>query len=470
MELVLVPIVGLAIVGLVLWFIGLENRNERHTIFIVLVMVIVVEATLAGHASNVPVGLLRPAVAGQDFRPPDAVILSALFARLVTTRGDNRVPLQTLWWYAFFGWYLAGVVFGLANGFQPQDVLFQGKALMYLFGAMTIASGADLERVARSIPKFSYVLAAITVNALIFESIGFAISFSTPLQRFHSLGRLSNDSITLLTAVGAMTLLIEATQKHRRVGVGIAGLILLLSPIAGQQRASFLAMSALLVGLAIAAFGTTWRRRTHVTGTGLTLLGSLLVALVFVGFIATSSTSIVTGRFEEAFAGEAESRSASARVTLIDQAVDRIRERPVTGWGVGVKVERKAVQSKEAVEAAAHNIIMDVTMRTGIFGMLLLTAAVASTTRLGLRRWREERSDQVAAVAFGAVLIMYAVLTKGLVEPALEKFRLSSALGICLGLVVAHAFAGDVSDPDEGDENVDQFEPKSSRYLASANG
>ena len=88
---------GVVLLGLFTWFYMLEIEEERHTIFVVLAVVFLVEAIIAGGGANVPVGLLRPQFGGQDFRPPDVVIVAAVGAHLLAGRIGRIGPLSFAW-------------------------------------------------------------------------------------------------------------------------------------------------------------------------------------------------------------------------------------------------------------------------------------------------------------------------------------------------------------------------------------
>lgn len=431
------PFIAIGFVSLVLWFVALEQRGDRHRIFVTLVVVLVVESVLAGHSAQVPPGLLRPTFGSQDFRPPDVVIVCALAARVLSTRLSSKAALPTLIWSGFFAWYLAGIGAGLASNLATATVLYQGKLLMYVAGGMIVGSGADLAKVARDIRRLTVPLAAFTLLSGALTVAKVDLPINTPVQDFNNFGRLGNDSITLLLLVGIISLIVEATAERRSSKVVIASLILVLAPLTGQQRASYLVLAACVSVLGLVAFGTTWRRRTNTTVTEMVLVGAGLMAVAVGGIVAVSSARLITARIDSAFGGAAEERSAEARFTLVRLATDRIRERPVTGWGVGVQVSTETALSGRQVEAAAHNVVLDIWMRTGIVGVVLIAAAVVATLLLAFRRWRTERDPQRAAVVLGAAVVIIGIFSKAMVETALDKFRLSTALGIALGMVVA---------------------------------
>jgi O-antigen ligase len=244
--------------------------------------------------------------------------------------------------------------------------------------------------------------------------------------------------VTLLTVVGAMVLLCESMRARRRIAVLSSGAVLLAAPVSGQQRASYAVAAVIVIGLLAAVVGRTWRSRSTVRPLDLLLSASALV-LVAVGLslagVVGSPASVVSERLDAAFVGEGEAASAAARITIAQAALSEIAARPVFGWGLGHRVMIRPHESTTTKTLAAHNVVLDVSLRAGLVGLVLLVAAASKTVLVGVRRWRFEPSP-VAAVCLGATLGIVAVFAKAMLEPALEWYRLSSLLGICCGLVL----------------------------------
>jgi hypothetical protein len=427
-------VAGLTMTALLGWFSSLEAKGERHKILIVLVLVAVFEAMLAGRASEVPRGFLRPEIAGQDFRPPDAVIVAALGARVLNLKGE-RISGLAMFWAAFLAIYITSAAVGILNGFNTVEVLFQAKGAFYLTGAIVIASGADPRKVVDGLGRLAPWAGAATLIFIGLTLAGIRLAFTVPGQRINSFGFLSNDSVTLLTLLGAAVLLTEAIgEKPRALQVG-SGLVMILSPVAGTQRASYLVLAVVILFLFGLFLTRGWANRASVTGLEVLLVLAALVGLAGVGFIVGDEE--VVAPIEDAFTGEAERRSAESRFSLADQALSRIADRPLLGWGTGVKVIRQAQLSNREVAAAAHNLILDLAMRVGLVGLGVFLAAVSASTLTAGRLWRSTPDDRVAIVAVIGVICMFAVLSKGMVEPALDKFRLSQSLGVSIGLIMA---------------------------------
>ncbi|MEM7271503.1 MAG: O-antigen ligase family protein [Actinomycetota bacterium] len=449
---VFVGIVGLAaFIGLTAYFISLENRGDTHRTFLILMTVLLVEATLAGHAANTPTGILRPTIAGQDFRPPDLIILPAVLARLLGgTR--RRFPMEQLYLFAYLGWYAFGIIPGIANGFQLQQALFQGKSVFYLAGGMLIASGADLRKLADQLGRWGQWLAVIVVATTIFQLADISIRIDTPVQRINRLLQLGNDSITLYSSIGLVILAIEAHREHPRLRQSLAGVVMVLAPLGGSQRASYLAVAMAISVIGILLFTPTFARRRTVTPVQIGLVGAAIAGLMIAALAVGPGRSVLTNRVDDAFGGEQEINSALERFELADQAISRIEERPVLGWGLGVTVNRTA--RGRTINTSAHNFILDITMRAGVVGLVMFTLVIASIIRRGLIRWRDEPDNLVAGLKVGAVIAIAVFLAKGLVEPAVDKYRLVLTAATAFGLILAPGVGLDDDDTDPDDASA----------------
>ncbi len=456
---------ALVLLGLVLWFVSLEIAGRRHGIFVALVVVVLVEAVVAGGGADVPIGILRPSFFGQDFRVPDVIILAAIAARVVVAPWRRIGPLAMVW-IPFIVIYATGSLTGFLNDLPPMDVLYQSKTLFYLVGGAVVASGADLRRLANSAGTCALVLAPLVPLALLLRTSGTVVSVDLPLQRLPRLGLLSTDTITMLVGIGAGALLIETVREQPRLRVVIACVVLMLGPMSGAQRASYISLAVAVVVLAFVALGSTWHRRSAVTTSQVALGLAALAAVVLFGFVVTRSPGVLVSSIEDAFGGVGNEQSADARISLQDEALEKISEHPWIGSGVGTRIV--ASVEKGEVNAAAHNIVLDLALRVGLIGLASFVVAVATTAWFGVRAWRLLVSNGCAAVAMSAVIMIGAVLGKALVEPALDKYRLAAVTGISLGLIAVAYEQLRSSPPDKSLSDERSRESKSSPTVSRA--
>ncbi len=414
------------------WFYVLESNDRRHTIFNVVVLTFILEAVVTPESAEVPVGLLRPALLGQDFRPPDLFLIAALAARLLAGRWGRIGPVG-LAWFPFIVVYLNGVVIGLMVGLEFSQVLFQGKALLYLVGGLVVASGVDIDRLYESIGRMGLVLAPLLPIGLIVSLSKLEIGVNTPVQDFPRLGSLSHDTVTILVVVGGAVILTEAVRKHPRWYVAVAGVALLLVPITRDQRGSYLSLAAVVLTLLILGLGETWRRRSSVTGVQIALITSLLVAVGAVGLASGAPSRAVS----EAFGGQGNEESARDRLSLFERSIELAQQRPVFGSGVGAEVEIRTVNTGEDLVTTAHNLLLDLWLRVGFVGAGLFVIALVVTGWTAVSVWRGTARNATAAIAIVGLLGVVGWLAKALVEPALDKFRLSLLAGLAIGFVAA---------------------------------
>lgn len=424
---------ALMVTALVAWFYVLELNDRRHTIFLIFVGVFFVEVLTMPEAASVPVGLFRPTVLGQDFRPPDLIIFAALAARVLGGRW-GRIGPTGLAWSPFIAFYATGTFIGLALVDLPfAQVLFQGKLLLYIVGAAVIFSGADVRRLADDVGRFGVFVAPLVPIAFITSASGSGLALNTPLQRFPELGRFSNDTVTVLVVLGGMVIACELVRKPPRLSAVIGGCVLLLAPLTGTQRASYLSLVAVVGVLVLLLAGNVWRRRSVVSVSQVILVLATVASVSLVGFALGGGASLV----DDAFGGQGKSESAEARVRLYDRSVALISERPILGSGVGIQVESTRVNTGEELVTVAHNVVLDMWLRVGLVGLVFFFVALTATVLVGWGVWRNSTDDAAAAIGVAAVILIAGWFAKALVEPALDKFRLSLILGAGVGLAAA---------------------------------
>jgi O-antigen ligase len=456
----IVLLLGAAVLASALfaWFVVLESNDRRHTIFNVVAVTFIVEAIVTPEVASVPVGLLRPELFGQDFRPPDLFLFAALAARVLVGRWGRIGPVG-LAWAPFFALYFTGVVIGLLVGLEFAQVLFQGKVLLYILGGLVVASGADVDRLFESIGKLGLLLAPLLPIGLIVSLADLEIAVDTPVQSFPALGQLSHDSVTVLVAIGGAVIITEAVRSRPRWYVAGSGIALLLIPITRDQRGSYLTLAAVVATLVVVVLGTTWRRRSSVSGAQIAVIAGVLVAVGAIGLASGAPSEFL----DEAFGGQGNEESARERVRLYQDSVELAQERPILGHGVGMEVVITTVNTGEDLQTTAHNLVLDVWLRIGFVGVGFVAIALAVTVWTAAGVWRGRAPDPVAAIAIAGLLGVVGWLAKALVEPALDKFRLSLLLGLALGVVAASWRAA--ASSDDADADVGSLGSRSDEFV-----
>jgi O-antigen ligase len=214
-------------------------------------------------------------------------------------------------------------------------------------------------------------------------------------------------------------------------------------PAEGQRAAMIDALAA----LAVLAAAVLLRQRFRTTPTELALLASGIAAIVLVPVVVGSAVGGGGGvplesAVSVAFTSTGKRLSAEARVNQLAAVRGEIDRHPILGWGLGKEYTFYDPGPKVFVRTnLTHNILTDLLLRTGAFGLLLFVAAVVGTLAAGAGAWRAADSDLVAAVALAGTACIVGLLAKGLVESIFEKYRLAALLGLLAGATLQAATA-----------------------------
>jgi len=211
---------------------------------------------------------------------------------------------------------------------------------------------------------------------------------------------------------------------------------------------------ACLAALALLLFASAYTTLNRTIWLGFAvqfgLIGSLVLWRAKARGIATALTvaavagcgAIVLNIQAEREAIGAKSIEQDHRLALWPRIVDRIEERPLTGYGFGRGLLRDSLQQEfRALDQHlwhAHNIFLEALLQLGIPGVALLAVLLGATLREG---WRAGRGPDEAAAACGIALL--AVVAGMLVRNATDTLlvRQNALLfwgvaGVLLGLVV----------------------------------
>jgi O-antigen ligase len=260
--------------------------------------------------------------------------------------------------------------------------------------------------------------------------------YAGPLK-LPTVGRINNDSISLLIGAGATLALVEATRTKRRWWVAGAAIVCLAGPFSGTQRANYLALAGTVGVLVVAALSAPWRRRVKTTPTeALGLFGAMAIAGIAMFTFGGNQVNVVA-KVDDTFFGSTEQATTDSRLSLWSEGWARIEQKPLLGWGLGIRDTVQMRGFTTEAELTSHNIALDVATRTGIIGFALLVTALGLTLAQAWRVWKEHPNDQLAALAVAMAAIIGAFVGKGMVESTFEKFRLSIGLGLAAGVILA---------------------------------
>lgn len=440
--------VGLLLAGLLFsWFTRLYRDGRPEVVLGVLVGVWLGEAFLnSGAASVEQGGIFRPVIAGQDFRPPDLVILVAVAVQVLQSRRVGVVRWPALAWGLFGLWYSAAGLYGLLSGNPTSEVLFHGKAVFYILGAATVAARVDLVAMLRrpSFDTWRWVICGTSAVLVVGTLVGLQLSVRLPGLSIPRAGTLSNDSITMVVGLGVLFALTHSTVVHRSTLLFVLTSVMIVAPVAANQRANFVGFGGTMAVIVVALAGSAWRTRVRVTGVQAGIFAAAFLVLGVLGSFLGGPSTDLFAKFDDTFFAGVESQTTAVRQETWRQAREMLMERPLTGHGLGIEqtigpVGRDVWQGSkaEAREITSHNLFFDLGLRSGFTGIALFAMAALATLYSGARVWRRHSDVVVSAFVLGCLAMMSGIVAKGMVESVLEKFRLDVALGLVIGLIAA---------------------------------
>lgn len=439
--------------ALLLLLVSWEERKKPENAVLLLLALVLLEAIIYPTQNRVEGGLFHPSFAGQSMRLPDAIIPMALLARVLVRGAPRRLSGTALAWSVFIGWLAAGLVIGVLVGNPFEQILFQGKATLYLGGGFALLSGVPAARLAD--PSFHRrMVIGLGIFAALIAPLALArssFSLNLPITPGAEVGRISPDASTLLSVAAIVGLLMDAARRDRRLFVALASVPLLLSPLLATQRGATLGAGAALAVLLAASVGRTWRRRIRATPTeALLLLCVVLVPVLLTIAMRAATADSPTRRAEivpladtvtDTFLDSKKAQSASARQDLWRAGLEDAAGSPVMGWGLGrtYSVELTIRTGGTLEGGGFHNILIDLLVRRGAIGVVLFVVAVGFTMRDAVAIWRHHLDRRIAVFAAGCGATLAGLLAKGLVESLFEKFRLVTLFGVLIGAIASAA-------------------------------
>ena len=128
-------------VGVVALFVHWEKGGREHLVPLVLLGLLVVEATIYADQNTLPRSLFHPGSGATQLRLPEIYITLALLARLIARGKPTRIGLPAGLWLAFAAWMFVGAIEGhLYHNRLTQD-LYEAKEILYIVGAYALAAG-----------------------------------------------------------------------------------------------------------------------------------------------------------------------------------------------------------------------------------------------------------------------------------------------------------------------------------------
>jgi hypothetical protein len=442
-----VPIVR----GLAQW----ERRGKALRAVVILLVLELFESAVYENANLVPRGLFHPGSGTSQFRLPEVVITLALLGRLVAKR-PRRIGVTAGLWTAFGGWLLIELFEGFMRGNPHGQVIFEAKAIIYVVGGFALAAGVPIrqyldarvfERLTRWFAPLMLVLDFMTVSHR-------TMNVHLPFLPMPAFGIVGSDAASVFGALALITLMIELGKPKKSVWTLIATVPLFVCVPLAPQRAALLGLGAATAFVIVLSLGPVARRRIRVNSCQ-TLLAALVASAVLLVVIlgpATLGQKAPTvplySTVQATFSSNGKKESASDRLNELHAARKMIPQHWILGWGLGVEYNYFASGPNiDVTSALTEDIYTDLWVRTGIIGLVIFAAALWASFGEGLRAWRRHTDGMVALVSLAMMGAIITLLIKGIFDSDFENYRLSTTLGLWLGVLRSAATSVDESPP-----------------------
>ena len=341
------------------------------------------------------------------------LVVGAVLATVFAWRNRADTRLLPPIWLAFLLW-AAWAWLSVVWSIEPErtlkelrnEIVYTGAALWVCFVA---AQAANATRIV--IPVVGAAAAAVMAIGLHDYSIGWE----------HYLGGLhggpGDHSSALLTLMPCVVMTAwyggrAGWRLRTHLPLWILGLLMLVSAYCTLNRTVWigLGLEILLVGALLTVHARTpvsWSTRTKLVS------GLVAVAIVIGAAIALSAVQIK----REAVGGK--SLATDTRLALWPEIVERIGERPLTGYGFGRGLLRQPLQAEfrdlDAMLWHAHNMFLEQLLQLGVPGLALFLVLLAAVLREGWRAARD-RSDSRAACGIALIAVVAGMLVRNMTD------------------------------------------------------
>lgn len=441
-------VLGLA-VGVVALFVRWEREGKEQLLPLVLLGLLVVEATIYSDQNTLPRSIFHPGSGSTELRLPEIYITLALVARLIVRGKPARIGLPAALWLAVAAWMVVGVVEGFLYHNVSSQILYEAKDIIYIVGGYALAAGVPLRRYLDSGDLFRLgnlcVVCATVVDLLSIAHI--TINTDLPLLPLQSFGDVGNETAALFVGIGTICFLARLASGSIRLRHVLALLPILVSAVLASQRAVLLNVGVVIVVIVVAALvghrrGIAHRFRVASGPVVLVVLAVLAVAVAVVVVPDAVDQKPVTvplaSNFQTLFHSEGKAESAQDRLNLASEAESLIPQHVFIGFGLGVAFPYYDAGSRTIVTSPyAHNIVLDLWLRLGLIGVVLFVIAMAFSIGGGLKVWRRDPEPMPAALALALVAVLAGLIATAMVEPLLDEYRLATLFGVSLGLLRA---------------------------------
>jgi O-antigen ligase len=425
-------------------FVRWERMGKEQNAVLLLLGMLVLEATLYENQDNMPRDIFHPGSGAFEFRLPEVIITLALLARLVVRGRATRVGGSPLLWLAFGAWIAVALVEGVLRHNDITQIPYEGKVIIYVVGGYALAAGVPIQRffegrALERLVRWSGVLAAVIVVMSVAHK---EYAIHLPLLPLPDFGVDGSDAATIYAAIGLIGLMLELAKEKRSRPTLLACVPLLVSPFFTDQRAVLIMLGASVTVILLVATGTTARRRLRIKSAEVLLSALAVVGVVLTVAVVPAVESQkpvqlpLSSTIAKTFDSQAKIESAEDRASKWEVAFSLIRQHPIIGNGLGVEFSYyNPGPNIFSMTDVTENIGIDLWMRAGLIGLGLFVLALLFSVFDGLVAWRLHPDRMVAVLALALVAVVVGFVAKGMVESIFEKYRLATMLGLSLGML-----------------------------------
>ena len=236
-------------VGATALFVRWEREDKKHLAPLVLLGLLLVEATIYFDPNNLPRSIFHPGSGGVELRLPEIYITLALIARLIARGKPSRIGLPAGLWLAFAAWMAVGSAEGILYHNQFSQDLYQAKDIIYIVGGYALAAGVPIRRYLDG--DSLYRLGALsTACASIVAFMGvtkITINANLPGLPLQNFGGVGNESAALFLAVGTICFVLRLSSGSVRFRHFLALAPVVICVVLASQRAVLLNLITVVV-------------------------------------------------------------------------------------------------------------------------------------------------------------------------------------------------------------------------------
>jgi O-antigen ligase len=450
MVMVAIMLAALALgllVALVVMFAKWEREGKGYRAPLGLLMLLVVEVTLYADDNTLPRGLFHPGLGSLQLRLPEVYITLALLGRLIARGKPARIGYPAALWVAFGVWLAVSTVEGVLYHNPLAQNVYEAKAIVYVVGGYALAAGVPLQSYLES-QAFRYlrnmcVIFATVVDAMTATHV--SVNLHIPLLPLQDFGAVGSTSAAFYAAIGIIYFIYQLSSGPPLLSSVLALVPALVCAVQADQRAVLINL-AVVVGVLVVALGighaksAVKRLRVRLSQVVLVLVGvfGILVAVVVVPAAIDQQPAHIplASTFHTTFHSGNQSLAAQDRINMASEVQHLIPQHLIIGWGLGVEFPFYEPGTRTVqVTPYAHDIVLDLWLRTGLIGLVLFVLALLTSLVGGLKVWRRDPDPVSAAVALVLAAVVAGLFANALLQPLLDEYRLASLLGITLGLL-----------------------------------